>query len=567
MLGRSQSGADRGSASRAIRAAAARWTRRPASRSVVGITVLAVGAFGGLTAASAASNAGEGPFPWKYPASGNLQAGTGTTVNKTACTASTPQFPSSYALPCVPLIKGSNGGATSNGVTATTITLAQREFPSTANTAQVAAQAKNAGAALPQVTDQVQQVFLNYFNSVYNLYGRHVVLKKVTATGDATAESLGQGQAQACADADTIANQMHAFGEVGFFLNDTFVGGGTGPFSLCASQQKLLEFGGNPYFDEATFQSQNPYVWSETMDCDRIANQTAEAFGKMLAGKPAIYAGDASLKTHTRKFGVYVANAPQYLRCNAGASSSFGHQITTKYHVPASAVSTSFKYDLDISTFQQSAQQAMIQFKAAGVTTVVLACDPFSALALTKEAVAQNYHPEWLLNGVALTDLDQSAQTYDPSEVTGHLFGLSEASPSVETTGPNSLAGKLYQKLTGHEIPPGTDGNYGQMVQVFDQLQAAGPNLTPGNLARGTHALATLGAPRFEYGHWNFRDGPNGQPTGDHTRVSDARFVYWDGNATSPLNGKPGTYVEAFSGKRFTLGEWPTQLPPLFTGH
>ena len=104
-------------------------------------------------------------------------------------------------------------------------------------------------------------------------------------------------------------------------------------------------------------------------------------------------------------------------------------------------------------------------------------------------------------------------------------------------------------------------------MQVFDQLQAAGPNLTPANLAKGTHALPTLGGPRFEYGHWNFRDSPTGQPTGDHTRVSDARFVYWNGNATSPLNGKQGTYVEAFAGKRFTLGEWPTQLPPLFTGH
>jgi len=449
-------------------------------------------------------------------------------------------------------------------VTGSTITVVQREFPITANIQQVAAQAKQVGAALPEVTDQVQQVFLNYFNKVFDLYGRHVVIQRFTGTGDVTMESLGQGQAQACADADTIANQIHAFGEVGFTLTDSFVPGGTGPFSQCAQQNKLVEFNGNAYFDEGTFQSQNPYVWHEAPNCDRIANQAAEAFGKLLVGKPAIYAGDMSLRTRTRKFGTYVPNLPPYINCNGGANSRFNQTLAKKYHVPASTFSTHFLYNLDISVFAQQAQQAIAQFKAAGVTTVVLACDPFSVMALTKAAASQDYHPEWLLTGTALTDLDQTAQSYDQSQVTGHLFGLSEASPSTNTEGPNSLAGKLYLKLTGHQIPPGTDGNYGQLVLMFDMLQAAGPNLTPANLARGTHALPTLGAPDYEYGHWNFKSGSNGAATGDHTAVDDARFVYWDGMATSPLNGNQGTYVAVLAGKRFTLGDWPTTLPPLF---
>jgi len=554
-------------ATRGRQALSAPTRRRIAVQALVGGAVVALVAGVGISAGAAAGNAGEGPFPWRYPGSGKVQPGNGTTVNKAACSSNSPQFPSPYAPPCLPRFTGNNGGATSNGVTSSTIVLAQREFPSTANTQAVAAQAKNAGAALPQVTDQVQQVFLDYFNKAYELYGRHVVLQKVTGTGDATTESLGQGQAQACADADTIANQMHAFGEVGLTFNDTFVSGGTGPFSQCAAQQKLVEFNGNAYFDESTFQQQNPYVWNEATDCERIANQTADAFNKLLVGKPAIYAGDSGLKTQTRKFGTYVPNLAPYERCNGSTSSIFNQVMTKKYHVPSSVFSTNFRYGLDISTFQQSAQQAMIQFKAAGVTTVVLACDPFSVMDLTKAAAAQNYHPEWLLNGVALTDLDQSAQTYDQGEVTGHLFGLSEAAPSVDTTGPNSLAGKLYQQLTGHAIPAGTDGNYSQLAMIFDMLQAAGPNLTPANLARGVHALPTLGAPSFQYGHWNFKAGANGLPTGSHTAISDARFIYWDGNGTSPLNGKQGTYTEVFGGKRFTLGEWPTPLPTLFTTH
>ena len=76
--------------------------------------------------------------------------------------------------------------------------------------------------------------------------------------------------------------------------------------------------------------------------------------------------------------------------------------------MPASQIAAPFYYNLDISTFQQSAQQAIVQFKAAGVTTVVSACDPFSAGLLTKAAAAQNYHPEWFLDGTAATDQDRA---------------------------------------------------------------------------------------------------------------------------------------------------------------
>jgi hypothetical protein len=482
-------------------------------------------------------------------------------VSGAACSPGTPQFPSTYAPPCLPKFTGNNGGATWNGVTGDKILIAERVFPSTANSQAVAAQARNAGAALPQVTDQVEQVFLNYFNKVYELYGRHVVIQNVTATGNITAESLNQGQAQACADADTIANQVHAFGEAGLIEN--FLVGGTGPFSTCAAQQKLVEFQGNPYFDEGSFQQLNPYVWNVAEDCERISTQVAQVHDKYLVGKPAVYAGDADLKTKIRKVGTYTPNNPAYQHCDR----AYLNALIDQYHVPADQVNTTFSYGLDISTFQQSAQQAILQFKAAGVTTVLLACDPFSVEFLTKAAAAQNYHPEWLLNGAALTDLDQTGQIYDQSEVGGHLFGVSEASPSQDTQGPNSLAGKLYQQLTGHEIPAGTDGNYGLLVSMFNALQAAGPTLTPDNLARGVHALPALGAPNYAYGGWNFNTGPSGQAgSGDHTAISDGRFVYWDSKATSPVNGKQGTYVALFGGKRFSLGTWPAQLPPLFTG-
>jgi hypothetical protein len=504
--------------------------------------------------------ANEGPYPWQYPATGNIKAGTGTTITNTKCTAGTPQFASPYADPCVPKFTGNNGGATYNGVTATTITIAEREYPNTANAQELAADARAAGDALPSVTQQVQNVFLNYFNKVYELYGRKVVLKPFTGVGNSTSEALNQGQAQACADAETV-KQMPAFGEAGLPFDYQFPG--SGPFSQCMASDHEVEFDGDQYFDEGTFQSQNPYVWSVTQDCTRVSSLTSEVEGTLLAGKKAIYAGDPTLQNETRKFGTYVPNLPAYVSCTKRSISL----LESKYHVPASQIAPSFYYNLDIATFQQSAQQAVVQFKAAGVTTVVLACDPFSAGIITKAAAAENYHPEWFIIGTGLTDQDQYVQSEDDlSEIQGHLFGMSELSPSEDTYGPTSLAGKLYKKLTGHTIPPGTDGNYSQLVEIFDMLQAAGPDLTPQSLARGTHALPQFGAPAYQYGNWTFNIGVSGNVGGgDHTASNTARFVYWDGNATSEVNGMKGTYVAIFNGDRFALGQWPKTLPKLFT--
>ena len=537
-----------------------------AAGTAISFTLMAIGGPGvaGAAAGSKLDKSGpasEGPYPWKYPASGNVKVGSGTTVGGQACTPGTPQFNSPYAAPCIAKFTGSNGGATSRGVTSNEILLATRQFPTTSNSEEIAAEAKAAGVAPQQVTDQVESVFLNYFNKVYDLYGRKVVLQPMTATGNYTTELLGQGQAQACADADTIANQMHAFGDDGIAYN--FQAGGTGPFSVCAAQDKLVEFNGDAYFNEGTFQDQNPYVWSVTQDCTRVSSSEAEVVGTLLMGKKAVYAGDPALQAETRKIGTFVPNVEQYIQCTKNGT----NLLENKYHVPASQIATPFYYNLDISTFQQSAQQAIVQFKAAGVTTVILASDPYSAGLLTQAAAAQNYHPEWFTIGTALTDQDQSVQTYDnPAEVTGHLFGMSELSPSNELTGPSSLAGKLYQKLTGHQIPKETDGNYSELVEIFNTLQAAGPDLTPQNMARGIHALPNMGAPAYQYGSWTYNIGPNGNAGGgDHTASNSARFVYWNGAAISPVNGMKGTYDELFNGKRFTLGQWPKSLPKLFT--
>ena len=62
--------------------------------------------------------------------------------------------------------------------------------------------------------------------------------------------------------------------------------------------------------------------------------------------------------------------------------------------------------------------------------------------------------------------------------------------------------------------------------------------------------------------------GPTGTAAaGEHSSVIDARFVWWDPNKTSPVNGMKGSYVAIDNGKRWRLGQWPKTLPAALHEH
>ena len=89
------------------------------------------------------------------------------------------QFDSPYADPCIAKFTGQQRRRhLQRGHRPPRSPSPNALFPTTSNSEELAAEAKAAGAALPQVTDQVEQVFLNYFNKVYDLYGRQVVIKR-----------------------------------------------------------------------------------------------------------------------------------------------------------------------------------------------------------------------------------------------------------------------------------------------------------------------------------------------------------------------------------------------------
>ena len=224
-----------------------------------------------------------------------------------------------------------------------------------------------------------------------------------------------------------------------------------------------------------------------------------------------------------------------------------------------------YEYVLDVSRFPDEAARGVIQLKRDGVTTLVMACDPISMIFLTQSATSQGWHPEWFLIGVALTDVDNAARLYDQSQVDGHLFGMSQLGATSKLIGPNGEPGRLYRRLTGDEIPAGTTGQLHTLLLVYNLLQAAGPNLTPDNLGAGAYTLPPSGAPDYPAGYWSYLDGPDGTPGAhDHTLVDDSREVYWRADVRSQGDGKAGTYLETYGGRRFRNGEWPAEEPPVY---
>ncbi len=481
------------------------------------------------------------------PASGDVAAGTGTTRGGLDCAPDVAQIPDTiYAAPCVPEFSDENGGDTYRGVSADTIRVVRRTFPSSANSEAVDEGLRKAGLATADEAYEIQKLFIEYFNENYELYGRRVeVIEYESEFGNSTTEALGQGREGACQDATKIVEELDAFA----VMNDT-----SQVFSECAAERGLVVLHAGAYASEDWYQEMHPYAWHLTMSCTPISDHVAEYLGKRLlnAGDSADFAG-GSLQGQERKFGTYIPDIETFLQCNDRTI-----KLLREEYGVADAASQRITYALDFARFAEQAQRAVLQFKADGVTTVVMAADPFSIQFLTAAARGQDYSPEWITIGSASADTDNFGRSYDQESVDGHLFGVSQLPQDELLMGPDGEAGVLYEKLTGETIRGGTTGALNSVIVLFNFLQAAGPDLTPETLAAGAQSLPVRG--NDSVGVWSWQ--------GDHTGREDTREVYWDATAEpSPAEvdrSLRGRWVATDGGRRYLRGDHPDESPAVY---
>jgi hypothetical protein len=494
---------------------------------------------GRTTPASGAPRIATGPKT-NEPVANVVQA-SGVTRGGFKCAPGVRQVPwSPYAPPCVAKFDGNNGGATYNGVTDKTIKLA---FRVTVDVGSAAGQAQDrlaeqTGGASSASSFRFAQRYLPWFNKNYELYGRKVVIERYDGQGNSIDEAQNKGQEAACADATEAATTVHAFAALQYGFTEE-----SGVFAECAAlRHKVFLPLVAPYFPESYFKRWHPYAWDNTMQCERIGHDIAEYAGKRLNGRNAKWAGDATLRASKRRFAIYVPNSPAYQICADIIEKDFENKYDGK-------LVSRYNYALDVAQFPSEAARAVVQFNAARATTVILACDNLSPIFLTQTAKQQDYRPEWMLIGVAGTDLDSSAASYDQDEVDGHLFGMSQLGNTAKLTSPTGEAARAWREATGEKtLPNGAYYAYYNYVQIFSLLQAAGPILTPQNAATGIRKYPVAGGAQGASGTWSWAK--------DHTATIDAREIYWDGASQH--------FKETYGGRRFQSGQWPTSEPPIY---
>jgi hypothetical protein len=507
------------------------------------------GSTAGTAAASAASAAaGAGSRGADTPAAPFTP---GKTRGGFDCGPGVRQLPwSRYAAPCIPVFNGNNGGATWRGVSADKIRIVFRRYNENADTNAIFSVATRGGIASPEVSARAQAVMFDYLNKTFELYGRKVELVEFRTNSNPVEEANGRGREQACADATRIAEELKAFA----VLNETL---SYGPFSECAAERGLVLPIGAYGFPEEWYERRHPYVYGIQMNCTRIMHQFTEYVAKRLNGRQARWAGDATYVAQKRKFGVIRPDIEAYFPC---------HDLFDRLMAKAGVqIVSDYRYVLDVARLPAQMNQAAIQFKAAGVTSILLSADFLTMINLTQAAEAQRWGPEWVMAGVGFQDLDHFARLYSQGVVDGHMFGQSQLGEAAALIGNKGEPAETYRRATGSEKPQGTEGFYFSLLHAFNLLQAAGPNLNPRAVGDAAVRLPQAGGNTGELGRWSFSSRPDGSSGVEHTAVKDAREVYWDGSATA-ADGGQGTFVTTLGGRRFTNSEWGSEEPPVYPG-
>ncbi len=479
-------------------------------------------------------------------------------------------IPSTYAPPCVPKWSGAkpwvskggrtftdNGGATARGVTATSIRVvfylpAEQDVAKQLEHFGVLDGADGTLAGIRQLVEMS--------NNLYETYGRKVEVVPFLATGN------GRSPSAARADAVRVV-EMGAFASLG------------GPSQTSAYQLELARGGvlciqcGYASTDDV-LSSTAPYAWGYQATPDQLLAGVFGLGAGMLEGKPARFAGDPAFATATRKIGVvhYEQDPPIFGPLKASAVAQLSSQGVQ--------AATIIQYILDPNTLNAQAQAIIGRLKREDVTSVVFLGDPLMPRLLMQQATKQNYHPEWIFTGTALTDTTAVGRLYDQEQL-AHAFGVSSA--AARTVPEVSESWQMVKWWFGKApTSPKTVLNFGPVIELmYIGIDLAGPNLSAKTFAGGLFSYPSTGNTQLAgkstlelfAGGYLLGDttpamsfGPradNGSV--DYVAVDDFTTAWWNSKAQGPdENGKQasGMWMYTGMGLRFPLvaAKFPSEV-------
>ena len=423
------------------------------------------------------------------------------------------KMPTDYAVPCVPVFTGANGGSTAAGVTGSTINLVYYQPEPGGLTSAIAG-----AAGTPATNLATAQAYVAMFDKIFELYGRHVNLITFNATG------ADGNPVAAHADAVTVGEQLHAFASLG------------GPATTPAYEDELARLHVFCLIcgDSATdgqIQQNAPFQWANLPTADTSLLTTADYMVAKLNGKPAIWAGEPAMHHEKRTFIVVNETSEP----PAPGTAKLTAELTAKLrdgHVRM-APQASLQYTLDLATLPTQAATLAEKLKSIGATSVVFAGDPIMPIYLTRACAEDGYFPEWIITGIALTDTSTLGRYYDAREWS-HGFGIS--SLAVPTPVADGDAYRLYRWWYGQSTTPPANLTAGvilpPIMQFFDGVQLAGPDLNPSTFTEGLFRAPPAGggptSPLTAYGYQGAAPRPSYSSPADYT------FIWYDATAKGP---------------------------------
>ena len=444
------------------------------------------------------------------------------------------KYPSFFAGDCYAPFAGDNGGATAQGVTATTIKVVFY-LPEQSDPILNYITSAIKDTATNQQTIDTMQNWVVFYNHYFETYGRKVEMIPYVATGQSN------DPVAARADAVTVATDIKPFAVWGGpILTTAFAD------ELAAQHTLCIDCGSgdtNSYFVQ-----RSPYVWALNILPEQQITHVAEYLKKQVNNRNASFAGERDFTTRKRKFGVIDlvvdANSAQLLKDWQQSLSAAGINVA-QYVTYASPV------DL-----QTSAPALIAKLKDAGVTSVIFSGDPIAPQAITRAATSQNYFPEWIVSGSVLSDTAAFGRTYDQRQW-AHAFGVSFGAARTGVTGAISL----YQWSFGQN-PPDLTAAATSVVDAalfYPVIQGVGPDLTAQNfmsaLFAGPPTPHAITQPSLSYGNKGI------WPVTDFGGVDDATEVWWNPSISGPDElGRQGQglYEYVGGGTRYLPGHWPS---------
>ena len=486
---------------------------------------------------------GPGGLPPSQP---QQLAGSGAQPSTKQCVGNPPrQTEDTLSPPCVAFFTGDNGGATYPGVTAREVrVLFYIEGGSAAPGAPAGSYVDlGAGPASDPASQQIQAL-QKYFNTRYQTYNRFVHFW-VYFTVDPTQENPAQRRA----DAADNYQRVHPAAVLNWALKSTNV------YTDEMASRGVIVFQGTsdgspPGAPESYFQRYPNLLWSYFPSLEQRARQVAAVVCSEMAGRTATYAGNPLYNGKPRVFGIVregdAVNFPEDVEYGALLKPDLQQQCGLQVKDDI-AYSDGLE---DPQACRQCPSQAMAQFEADGVTTVINSrWDLGVSYAAAQSA---GYEPEWLVAGNNSNDITESADETSQSEIS-HAWLVTE----YPRRGPQPGNDQCFVAVNEGNGGQGDAVGYGclyysGMRQLFIGIQLAGPHLTPADMAQGFHAIpgTETGDPRTPACFY---------PAGDNTCIKDAVAEWWDPTGTDPelQSAGGGCWRLPLGGERFLVNGWP----------